>query len=186
METGPISPFAAWESFYVIVGSSAAALTGLQFVVIVLGAERRASSTHATSAFGTPTIVHFCAVLLNSAILSAPSRGLSTAALTIGAFALLGVAYAPVVMVRALRQKVYKLVLEDWIWHIVLPFAAYAALLVSSIFLAGDPEPCLFVIAATALLLLFVGIHNAWDAVTYIVIQKSDTRPDDDDRSRTP
>lgn len=39
MEPTALLPFAAWESFYVIVGSSAAALTGLQFVVIFLGAE---------------------------------------------------------------------------------------------------------------------------------------------------
>ncbi len=64
--------FAAWESFYVIVGSSAGALRGLQFVVITLGAEKRAGDTGTTRAFGTPTIVHFCAVLLISAILSAP------------------------------------------------------------------------------------------------------------------
>ena len=30
-----------WDNFYVIVGSSAAALTGLQFVVITLVAETR-------------------------------------------------------------------------------------------------------------------------------------------------
>jgi len=67
-----MSLFAAWESFYVIVGSSAAALTGLQFVVMVLGAEISAVGTvHTTRAFGTPTVVHFCAVLLNAAILSA-------------------------------------------------------------------------------------------------------------------
>ena len=65
--------YAAWESFYVIIGSSAAALTGLQFVVIVLGAEISVGGNeNATRAFGTPTIVHFCAVLLNSAIPSAP------------------------------------------------------------------------------------------------------------------
>src|SRR5437867_13116458 len=59
------SPLAAWESFYVIVGSSAAALTGLQFVVIALIAESgRRSTSKEITAFGTPTIVHFCAVLL--------------------------------------------------------------------------------------------------------------------------
>ena len=41
MEPAAVSPFAAWENFYVIVGSSAAALTGLQFVVVTLGAEAR-------------------------------------------------------------------------------------------------------------------------------------------------
>lgn len=66
-----LSQLTAWETFYVIVGSSAAALTGLQFVIIVLGAEANAlGSAPTTRAFGTPTIVHFCAVLLIAAILT--------------------------------------------------------------------------------------------------------------------
>jgi hypothetical protein len=32
--------------------------------------------------------------------------------------------------------------------------------------------PSLFAIGGTALLLLFIGIHNAWDAVTYIAQQR--------------
>jgi hypothetical protein len=167
----PVSPFAAWESFYVIVGSSAAALTGLQFVVIVLGSELSRGSAHTTRAFGTPTVVHFSAVLLIAAILSAPWRAVTGAAVAIAVFALLGVVYCPVVLVRALRQKEYALVLEDWVWHIILPFIAYAGLLVSGLFLATDPI-WLFVIGTTSVLLLFVGIHNAWDAVTYIAQQR--------------
>src|ERR1700687_509169 len=73
---GPVlPPLAAWESFYVILGSSAAALTGLQFVVIALGAEKKTVGGEATwSAFATPTIVHFCAVLLIAAIVSTPGQ----------------------------------------------------------------------------------------------------------------
>src|SRR5207248_171631 len=78
-----LSPFTAWENFYVIVGSSAAALTGLQFVVIVLGAEARSTRAPETmGAFGTPTVVHFCAVLLIAAVLRVPWRGVSSAGLT--------------------------------------------------------------------------------------------------------
>ena len=63
----------AWENFYIIVGSSAGALTGLQFVVMALAAETEMNTdTGEVDAFGTPTIVHFCAVLLVSAILSMP------------------------------------------------------------------------------------------------------------------
>jgi hypothetical protein len=32
-----------------------------------------------------------------------------------------------------------------------------------------SPESTLFVVGAVVLLLLFIGIHNAWDAVLYIV-----------------
>jgi hypothetical protein len=75
MIDGP-SLFTPWQSFYVIVGSSGAALTGLQFVVMALIAEAdRKGSSEAVSAFGTPTVVHFCMVLAASAVLSAPWRG---------------------------------------------------------------------------------------------------------------
>jgi hypothetical protein len=34
------------------------------------------------------------------------------------------------------------------------------------------PSSALFGIAAAAILLLFVGIHNAWDTVTYIAMDQ--------------
>ena len=59
------SPLAAWDNFYVIIGSSAAALIGLQFVVIALLAETKwRTSTKEVDAFATPTIIHFAAALL--------------------------------------------------------------------------------------------------------------------------
>jgi hypothetical protein len=162
-------PFAAWESFYVIVGSSGAALTGLQFVVIVLGAEVNAvGGAQTTRAFATPTVVHFCAVLLISAIMSAPWHGLSSAGLVVGACGVAGLVYTATVIRHLRRPTEYVPVLEDWIWHCALPLAAYAGLLAAAIALRWQPVPSLFTIGATALLLLFVGIHNAWDAVTYI------------------
>jgi hypothetical protein len=171
MEQAVLSPLAAWESFYVIIGSSAAALTGLQFVVIVLGAEVNAlTDVSGTRAFGTPTVVHFCAVLLISAILSAPWPALSTAALALGACGVAGFVYVVMVVRHAWRQTDYVPVFEDWLWHGALPLIAYATLLVAAVVLQLYPAPSLFVIGGTALLLLFVGIHNAWDAVTYIAL----------------
>jgi hypothetical protein len=171
VETGSMSLFAAWESFYVIIGSSAAALTGLQFVVMVLGAELSVGGTvHTTRAFGTPTIVHFCAVLLNSAILSAPWRRHSSAALAIVSFAVVGLIYTLTVYGSVRRQTDYRPVMEDWIFHTVLPLVAYAAFLVAGILVPSDPGPWLFVIGGASLTLLFVGIHNAWDAVTWIAL----------------
>jgi hypothetical protein len=167
-----MSPLSAWESFYVIVGSSAAALTGLQFVVIVLGAEVRALVDETTRAFATPTIVHFCSVLLVSAIVSAPWTALGSAGLCLGLWGIAGLVYAALVIRSARRQKDYVPVLEDWLWHAVFPLVAYAALLVAGFGLRRNPGPCLFVIGGAALLLLFIGIHNAWDAVTYIALQR--------------
>jgi len=172
MEPAALSPLAAWESFYVIVGSSAAALTGLQFVVIVLGAEVKALVDSTTRAFATPTIVHFCAVLLISAILSAPWSALSSAGLCLGTCGVAGFAYVVMVIRHTRRQTEYEPVLEDWLSHGALPLIAYVALLAAGLALQRHPAPSLFVIGGTALLLLFIGIHNAWDSVTYIALER--------------
>ena len=166
--TAPI--FSAWESFYVIVGSSAAALTGLQFVVIALVADTRGrSSAETIDAFGTPTVVHFCAALLVSAVLSAPWHTIASAGVILGIAGIAGIVYCVLVARRAKRQTGYEPVFEDWLWHAALPFVAYAMLLIAALSLKLHVTGALFAIAAVALLLLFVGIHNAWDSVTFIV-----------------
>jgi hypothetical protein len=72
----------------------------------------------------------------------------------------------------------YKPEMEDWIFHCALPLIAYATLLVSGATLTYRHVPALFGVAVFTLILLFVGIHNAWDTVTYITIalrqQKAD------------
>ncbi len=167
------SPLAAWESFYVIVGSSGAALTGLQFVVIALIAEsKRRATTREIAAFGTPTIIHFCAVLLIAAILSAPWRSLGNVAFALGICGVIGVIYGVIIIVRTSRQTTYKPVFEDWLWHTILPMIAYALILLTALFLREHAERALFSVAAAALLLLFIGIHNSWDTVTYITINE--------------
>src|SRR5256714_8689974 len=100
VEPSAATTFSAWENFYVIVGSSAAALTGLQFVVVVLGAEARSIGPE-VGAFGTPTVVHFCATLLISAILSVPWRAVSNAGLALGAVGVAGVASMSPLTTRA-------------------------------------------------------------------------------------
>jgi hypothetical protein len=175
------NPISAWESFYVIVGSSGAALTGLQFVVIALTTElRRRRSTAQFDAFGTPTIVHFCAALLISAILSAPWRELWSVAVAIGITGALGLLYMAVVMRRVRSQTLYALVFEDWLFHTALPFLAYATVLSAGLTLVHHTDDALFGVGSASILLLFIGIHNAWDSVTYI-----STMPEDGDTAFT-
>jgi hypothetical protein len=162
-------PLASWEVFYLIVGTAAAALTGLQFVVIVLGADLGTlTGMPGIRAFGTPTIVHFSAVVLVSALVSMPWRGPSGAALTVGACGAAGVMYGIIVVRRARRQTDYEPDLEDWTWHGTLPLVSYATLLAAAIIFPRHTVLALFAIGAATLLLLFIGIHNAWDAVIYL------------------
>jgi hypothetical protein len=160
-----------WENFYVIVGSSAGALIGLQFVVMTLLADRPIdrNDAQAGQAFGTPNVVHFGVALLLSAILVAPWHGIVILAVLWGMAGLCGVAYAAVIARRMRSQTAYRPVFEDWLSHVLLPLAAYASLAGSACAAYSYSRVASFVVGAAALLLLFIGIHNAWDTVTYHV-----------------
>ena len=162
----------AWSSFYVMTGSSAAALTGLMFVVITLvTARERAEDTHAgISTFSTPIVMHFAAALLVSAVLIAPWRSLVHAAVVVAFIGLSGVAYILRVMHRTRRLTFYTADFEDWMWYTILPFVAYGAISAGAIALAAAPVQALFILAGGVVLLIFIGIRNAWDIVTYIAI----------------
>jgi hypothetical protein len=165
------SVLADWESFYVIVGSSAGALTGLMFVVITLIADARIKRTlKEINAFGSPAVVHLTAVLLISAVLSAPWRDLRVASYGVGLGALAGLVYMVIVLRRILQPTPYKKVMEDWVWHGVLPFVAYIVLLIAHMALRHENPWGLYAVSAAALLLLSIGIHNAWDTVVYMVV----------------
>ncbi len=162
----------AWQNFYVIVGSAAAALTGLQFVVIALFFQvRTPTSPVGIDAFATPTIVYFSTVLLVAAAMCAPWGGLAAIAVLIALIGVEGVTYAALIARRAIRQSGYKLVFEDWLWHVGLPLTAHSMLLGAGLALAQRTTGALFTVGAATLLLLFIGIHNAWDTSTYVVVQ---------------
>lgn len=171
-----MSPLEGWANFYVIVGSSAGALIGLQFVVMTLIAGRPTdrSEAQAGDAFSTPSVVHFAVVLLLSAVVNAPWEGIGAAAIIWGLVGLGGVVYATVVAQRMRRQTAYRPVFEDWLFHVLLPLAAYALLAGSAFEALPHARASMFLVGAVALTLLFIGIHNAWDTVTHLVfVQQS-------------
>ncbi len=176
MQAIAVLPLYPWENFYVIIGSAAAGLTGLMFIVITLIAGRRRIGSDASiAAFGTPNVVHFCAALLVAALLSAPWQTLWPAGLLLSACGLSGIVYIIITARRAHRQTNYQPVLEDWLWHTIFPFISYSALVITGLLLSSDAYVALFGVAASTLLFLFIGIHNAWDSVTYITIQDAYT-----------
>src|SRR5215467_7109412 len=161
---------AEWESFYVIVGSGAAALIGLQFVVLTLiAATPNLGTREAGAAFATPTIVHFSTVLLVAGILRVPWQGAGVVSTLWGLVGLSGTVYTVVVARRVRRQTGYRPDLEDWMSHVLLPLGAYA-----------HAHESLIALAAAVLLLLFIGIHNTWDAVSYQVFVRM-RKPKDGD-----
>ena len=163
--------FHEWESFYVIVGAAAGALIGLQFVVMTLLADKpHLASPEAGAAFATPNVVHFSAALLLSALMRVPWRSLQTAAESWGLVGLAGLVYVAIVVRRMRTQHAYRPDWEDWTYHVALPLAAYALLLVWAFRATSHEEEALMAVAAATLLQLFIGIHNSWDAIAYHVL----------------
>jgi len=162
--------FEEWESFYVIVGTAAAALIGLQFVVLTLIADRPQQATReGGAAFASPTVVHFSAVLLLSAVLRVPWEEFSAAVFLWGLIGAAGMVYLGVVSRRMRRQSTYRPDLEDWLFHAALPFVAYAILLTAAFVASSHEHEALLAVAAGVLLLLFLSIHNVWDMISYQV-----------------
>lgn len=119
--------------------------------------------------FGAPTIVHFGAALFLSAALRMPWPNTLSVIFLLCASGLAGLIYAAIVAARMKRQTGYKPDGEDWLFHFLLPLLSYALILVSALLLFLHPVEALFAVGAAALLLMFIGIHNAWDSVAYQV-----------------
>ncbi len=128
-----MSELAAWDSFFVIVGSAAGALIGLQFVVMTLIAARHLRVAEAGAVFATPTIVHFSSALLLSALLRAPWATIILPAALWGLIGFGGVAYGLLVARRMRAEAVYAPEFEDWLFHVLLPLAAHAIFAVSAL-----------------------------------------------------
>ena len=164
-----------WDNFYVIIGSSAGALIGLQFVVATLLADAPADriDPQAGQAFGTPNVVHFAVALLVSALVVVPWHGIAALAILCGLTGVGGVGYVAVTARRMRTQKAYQAVLEDWLFHALLPWLAYLTMAAAAAVAFVHARAALFALGGATLLLLFVGIHNAWDTVSYHVFVAS-------------
>jgi hypothetical protein len=167
------SLLAEWDNFYVITGSSAGGLTGLTFVVIALSADAKRVNVRAVRAYMTPIIVHFGVVLGLAAYLSMPHQGVLALSLGFGITGAAGLIYVAVIAASIGHiSKQYVPVGEDWIWNAVLPAIAYGLLFVIALLIWRRPQECMYGVAAVSLLLLFIGIHNAWDIAVWNTVHK--------------
>jgi hypothetical protein len=160
-----------WANLYVIVGSSAGALTGLQFVAMTLVAQRmRVGNMRDIHAFATPTVMHFCTALLISAIMTAPWQSLINLGICLAVLGAAGLIYSSRVVWHA-RKADYSPDAADWTWYVVLPSIAHISLLSGAVLMWSSVAWSLAVIAADAVLFVLIGVHNSWDTVTYLAVQ---------------
>jgi hypothetical protein len=182
MDSSWFHQLAQWREFFLLCGTAGGILTGILFVVISLGpsfiAADKATSVRACI---SPNVVHFTAVLVVSNVLMAHTipRVLTGWLMVIGAASALLYLWS----VRG-RQPwhVNGIPAPDMVWYIALPYAAYAlALLSGTGILRGDPRGVPLA-AAVMILLLVIGIRNAWDLAVWLPVQEkaAATRAPDD------
>jgi hypothetical protein len=168
-----------WQSFYVIVGSSAAALTGLTFIVISLAADDRDGASSASArlsglrVFVTPTAVHFGSALWLAALMSIPGQTQVSLEVLLAASGFAGLAYCASLFARMLARTLeYRPFVSDWLWSVVLPAAAYLALAAAGLMTPHRPSSALYAVGGVSMLLLLIGIHNAWDVVVWMTTER--------------
>ena len=178
---GPLPPLEGWNNFYVIVGSSAAGLTGLTFVVIALASDANMVRLSGLRTFITPIVMHFGSALWIAALLCIPGH---TSVSLLSCMSVTGVilaGYGAITTWRMYRgRREYRPMLEDWIWNALLPSLCYLALLTAGVLLVSHPLPALYTIGGVALTLLFIGIHNAWDLAVWITAERPGVRSQPD------
>ncbi|MBV9954744.1 MAG: hypothetical protein JOZ70_05810 [Pseudolabrys sp.] len=163
-----------WHEFYLMLGSSAAALVALLFVAISIGVGFYTHrNTAGTRTFTSPVIVHFSAVLFISAMALAPTHGVVTLFALIGA----GVVGAGVAIVTT--SHIFDFMGDGMVEAIdnyaygLIPLAAYVGVIASGILLFNHWEWAPELLAASVLTQLLVNIRNAWDLMLSVVRRQS-------------
>lgn len=153
-----------------MIGSSAAALIGLMFVVVTLTAGRdRKDLEPGKKLYTTPIVWHLGVVLVLSGAAEMPIMTLRLFGLACGIAALIGlVACIRISLGIARTRLATNYTGYDACWYGMAPAAIYAALCASAGGLFEKSDWGLSSSAIAILALLVVSIHNEWDLVTFL------------------
>ena len=162
--------FAGWENFYLMIGSAAAGLIGLLFVVATLtgglGADKAEMGARV---YLTPTVSHFAVVLALAAVTAAPRLPPWGTAALLAAAALWGLGYsANVARMLHLRQGPNAPHWTDFWCYGCFPGTLYVVLIAAAGALGMGVSWAQNAFAAALLALLLLTIRNAWDLVISI------------------
>ena len=165
--------FEKWGTFYLMVGSSAAALVGLLFVVVTINAESNAANREIGSrTFLTPTIFHFAMVFLVSTLAVMPDIDASIMALAVIVIGLIGLVVVGLAVGRIVFGRFPAPHWTDYIFYGLLPIIAYLGLLSSGVGLWLGAPFAVHGLAVVALGLLLLGLRDAWDLATWLSYHK--------------
>lgn len=172
MPTSPAELLRDWHDFFVLAGTASATLAGLIFIAASIGAtyftERHRLPL---SAFLTPTVMHFAAVLFACLLVMIPIRSWHTIGGLLGAVGIAGLIYCGRILVRIIIGNRFHVDFGDRLFYALLPLLGHVLLSISAYQLFSRYEAGTAVLAAALLTLLVAGFRNAWDMTLWIAIK---------------
>jgi hypothetical protein len=189
----PLAPFPSalqvWQNFYMLAGTAAATLTGLMFVAVTFGSALVTKETaQTTRAFLDPTYMHFVQVLLTACLLTVPTLGpslLGCVLIGVGAFRLVRLHWV-FGRYRAAQRQYGDIELSDWVMSIMLPLLCHLSLMAIGAGFVLRSVFALSGLAAVTMVLLFIGIHGAWELFVWMALAVGDRRRDPPREARPP
>jgi len=165
----PLDDLRDWHDFFVVIGTAAAGLLGAMFVVASIGSGfLKKQHAAATRVFLTPTVIHMATVMLGCAVTIAPSLERISFGVLFGIGGLVGLVYSCEIGLNVKRRK--EIDAEDRIWYAALPVLGYAGAAAAALLVLWGRAGGVDTLAAAMVLLLVVGIRNAWDMILFFVL----------------
>ncbi|GHF56835.1 hypothetical protein HNQ07_003709 [Deinococcus metalli] len=164
-----------WETFYLLLGTAGATLAGLMFIAVTVG-ERLTRRTRMPllRAHLDPALLALLLTLILSATLLMPSLTrfwFGTVLVGSGAG---GVIYMLAVQRALPPPKRRRWDGPDWMWYAVAPLLSSGLLIAAgALAFTGQSRAALTTAALTLILLLLMGVRNAWDLVTFSIMMDS-------------
>jgi len=171
--------FEGWENFYLMIGSSAAALIGLMFVVMTLTAGRdRGEVDQGKRLYTSPIVWHLAVVMALSGAATAPMINLRLFGTAAGGLAILGlgIGIRSAVGIWRTRMSGADSAFDMW-WYGLVPAIVYVGLAVASLGIFGAAKWGASTFAAALMALLLLSIHAEWDLVTFLAPRASPPDP---------
>jgi hypothetical protein len=161
--------FEGWSEYFFMIGSSAAALIGLMFIVITLTAGRdRREVERGKRLYTSPIVWHLSVILVLSGASIAPAITPRLFAVTSVGLAFLGILMGIRSAIGIVRHRLVSDVAFDAVWYGLAPAIVYAGLAGAAFAVLGGQPWASAAIAADLMALLLVSIHAEWDLVTYL------------------
>ena len=158
-----------WQNFYLLAGTGSATLMGLLFIAVSLGTHLVSAHEKGVRMFVTPTLVHLMLVLLLALVMLVPTHTTLSLVVSLLGIGLGSTAYSAQLSLHMLRAPDGEEVNRNhWVWHAALPLGSYITIVAVAVWLLTGMVFALNGLAVSAILLLIIGLHNAWDLVLWL------------------